>query len=146
MSTETKVDDMEKMLPAQTSVNIKGESININYIKVGKLSAVVAILQPMAKYLPTPGDTQRSNPIDVMSLVMNHTDDAVKLVALLTGKTDDWVKDLDIDELVLLLTAVVEVNLDFFIRRVLPSVSKAMEQLGGSLLGVVKTGQSPSSV
>lgn len=140
-------DDLTKVIPEQRTVTIKGETIAIRQIKVGKLSAVVRAISPFAHLMPKPGDTPEKNPIDIFSLVMQHTDDVIQLLGIILDKPVEWMNDLEIDELVLLAAEVFEVNLDFFIQKVLPSVSMAMGRLGSALYGKAQAlnGQSPSN-
>ncbi|MCB1630603.1 MAG: hypothetical protein H7A12_07270 [Pseudomonadales bacterium] len=54
-------------------------------------------------------------------------DDLVRAVAIATDQTEDWLGELLPDEFLPLVTAVVEVNADFFVRRVLPALNAATE-------------------
>lgn len=141
-------DDMTKMIPLPRTLTIKGEDVPIGFIKVGKLTAVIEAIKPFAYLLPKAGDNPAAQPIDFTSLVLNHTDDVIHLASLLTGKPKSWVEDLDVAELVDIFSAIVEINLDFFIHRVLPSVSKGMGQLANafySMAAAKQGGQTPSS-
>lgn len=146
--TESTKNDLLTILPTPVTVTIKGEAVPINLIKVGKLAAVMAVLQPIAHLLPKAGAKPEKAQIDFPAIVIQHTPAAIDLVMLLTDKPREWVEDLDMFELVSLLTAIVEVNLDFFIQKVLPSVSVGMEKLVRAFYGLAisKSGQPQSSV
>jgi hypothetical protein len=64
---------------------------------------------------------------------MNNTDAVIDLVVIMTGESRDFVLELGVDELIQLFTKVVEVNLDFFIQKVLPLLSGAMGRLTAGL-------------
>ena len=140
--------ELETLLPTPMTVTIKGEEVPVLLIKVGKLSAVVKAIQPFSHLLPKAGEKAGKKNIDFFDIVMNHTDDAIGLCVVLADRDRAWVEDLDIAELVILLSAIVERNLDFFIQKVLPSVSEATARLIRAFygLGASKSGQQASSV
>lgn len=140
-------DDLSKMIPANPTITVGAEQVTIKNLKVGKLTQVVAAIQPFAHLLPKPGNNPTSHPIDYFELVINHTDSVIDFTALILDKDPEWVKDLDVDQLVDILSAIVEVNLDFFIQKVLPSVSRAMVKLGSGFSAKARalSGQSPSN-
>lgn len=132
MSTAQK--DLEKMIPAKTEIEIRGETIHIPHVKVGMLPAVIQATSPFLPiFTKAPGGKAAVKKVNFLNLVMDHTTDVVDLVSVVLGREKDWVNDLDLDELITIVAAIVEVNLDFFIQRVLPSVSRVTAQLGGSV-------------
>mgnify|MGYP001167517465 CR=1 FL=1 len=147
-TAERSVNELETLLPVPKTITIKGEEIPVGLIKVGRVAAVVKALQPFAHLLPKAGDKPGRKNIDFFTIVLNHTDDAINLCVELTSRDKAWVEDLDIAELVELLSAIVERNLDFFIQRVLPSVSEATAKLIRAFYGLAasKSGHSASSV
>ena len=57
----------------------------------------------------------------------------LELLALATRRDRAWIEGLALDEAVTLAAAVSEVNADFFVRRVAPSIAQAGERLALSL-------------
>jgi hypothetical protein len=59
----------------------------------------------------------------------------IKATAIGCRKPVEWIGELEIDELTKLALAVIEVNADFFIRKVLPAVQTSMQNLTAKLDG-----------
>lgn len=125
-------DDMLTVIPEPIVAKIKGETIQVRQIKVGQLPKAMRIAHPFYEQLKSLKDQalkaeKEGKPftygMDFYKLVMENAEPILEMVALLTNKDRAWVDDLEVDELVALFSAIVEVNLDFFIQRVLPSLS-----------------------
>lgn len=139
--------DLNAMAPNLPTVRIGDEDVVIKNIKVGKLAAIMVALKPIAHKLPHPGQTPDKSPIDMIGLVVEYTPTVIDVVSLVLGKPKEWVEELDLDQLVDLFSKIVEVNLDFFIQKVLPSVLRAMGQLSGVFQATRQnlTGRLPSN-
>ena len=120
--------DLDKIIPQTNEVTVGGKTIEIKTMKVKQLSATIKAIQPFAAAFKAQRDS-----FDAAEIVMSHTDSVVDLVVILTGETKEFVEELGIDELVILFTKLVEVNLDFFIQKVLPLLSGAMGRLSAGL-------------
>lgn len=120
--------DLTKIIPESNIVVAGGKNIEIKTMKVKQLSATIKAIQPFAAAFKAQRDS-----FDAAEIVMSHTDSVVDLVVILTGETKEFVEELGIDELVILFTKLVEVNLDFFIQKVLPLLSGAMGRLSAGL-------------
>lgn len=120
--------DLTKIIPETNIVVAGGKNIEIKTMKVKQLSATIKAIQPFAAAFKAQRDS-----FDAAEIVMSHTDSVVDLVVILTGETKEFVEELGIDELVILFTKLVEVNLDFFIQKVLPLLSGAMGRLSAGL-------------
>lgn len=131
-------DDLKKVLPGKRTVHVAGEDVEIKLIKVGKLSQVVEAIQPIAYLMPTAGAKPDKEPMDFKTIVIKHTADAIHLTALLTDKPSSWVEELNVAELITLLSAIAEENIDFFIESVLPLLSEVTGKLASAFYGVVK--------
>ncbi|MFZ6775798.1 hypothetical protein ACO0LD_03125 [Undibacterium sp. Ji83W] len=142
-------DDLSKIIPTVKTIIIAGESLPIQPFKVGRLPLVLTAVQPIAYVLM--GNAQGSK-LDMLNLVIAHTDDSLNLLSVLANKPRDWVDGLDIDDAVTLLTALLEVNIDFFIQRVLPrllqtigTLSTAVKDNAQALTAIGQTASNPSS-
>ena len=76
---------------------------------------------------------------------MSNGEDLFSLMAILSDQPLEFIEELDLDEAVILLTAILEVNLDFFIQKVLPSISQLMASLVDSPAQTQQSGQIPSN-
>ena len=136
--------DLTKIIPETNTVTVGGKALEIKTMKVKQLSATIKAIQPFAAAFKAQRDR-----FDAAEIVMSHTDNVVELVVILTGESQEFVQELGIDELIIVFTKLVEVNLDFFIQKVLPLLSGAMGRLTKGLPNVesqTKTsGQNSSS-
>ena len=123
--------------PVPAFIEITGERIDLTPIKVGDLPAFARAVQPLAASL--------SASPDWLALLAEHGDAAIVAIAVAARRPVDWVSGLDLDDAVHLAEAVFEVNADFFIQRLLPSVMRAAARIGQTLESPTH-GATPSNV
>ena len=122
--------------PVPASVEIAGEHIELTPLKVGEVPAFARAVQPIAASL--------SASPDWLAILAEHGEAVIAALAIATRRPVDWVAGLGLDEAVRLAEAVFEVNADFFIQRVLPSLTEAATRVSQTL-GVQIPGAMPSS-
>ena len=118
-------DTFAALPPVPVSVEISGEHIDLTPLKVGEVPAFARAVQPIAASL-------LASP-DWLALLAEHGEAVIAAVAIAARRPVDWVADLDLDDAVHLAEAVFGVNADFFIRRLLPSVTQAAARIGQTL-------------
>ena len=111
--------------PVPLSIEIAGERIDLTPLKVGEVPAFARAVQPIAVGL--------SASPDWLALLAEHGEAVIATIAIATRRPVVWVAGLDLDEAVRLAEAVFGVNADFFIRRLLPSVTQAAARIGQTL-------------
>lgn len=111
--------------PVPASVEIAGEHIELTPLKVGEVPAFARAVQPIAASL--------SASPDWLALLAEHGEAVIAALAVATRRPVDWVAGLDLDEAVRLAEVVFGANADFFIRRLLPSVTQAAARIGQTL-------------
>ena len=111
--------------PVPASVEIAGEHIELTPLKVGEVPAFARAVQPIAASL--------SASPDWLAILAEHGEAVISALAIATRRPDDWVAGLDLDEAVRLAEVVFGVNADFFIRRLLPSMTQAAARIGLAL-------------
>lgn len=111
--------------PVPLSIEIAGERIDLTPLKVGEVPAFARAVQPIAASV--------SASPDWLALLAEHGEAMIGAVAIATRRPVEWVAGLDLDEAVRLAEAVFGVNADFFIRRLLPSVTQAAARIGQTL-------------
>lgn len=111
--------------PVPLSIEIAGERIDLTPLKVGEVPAFARAVQPIAVGL--------SASPDWLALLAEHGEAVIAAIAIATRRPVEWVAGLDLDEAVRLAEAVFAVNADFFIRRLLPSVTQAAARIGQTL-------------
>lgn len=118
-------DTFAALPPVPIYVEIAGERIDLSPLKVGEVPAFARAVQPIAASL--------SASPDWLALLAEHGEAVIAAIAIATRRPVDWVAGLDLDEAVRLAEAVFGVNADFFIRRLLPSVTQAAARIGQTL-------------
>ena len=135
-------DDLTKVIPQRVTMVVRvtplvkneatgemdeGETVHetvvVRHLRMGDLQPTFQALAPIAHLLKDIRDKKTST-IDPAALFMTHTTDVMQLIAVVLHKHVDWVKTVDPDDCIDLLTKLLEVNLDFFIQRVLPGIVK----------------------
>ena len=130
-------DTFAALPPMPASVEIAGEHIELTPLKVGEVPAFARAVQPIAVSL--------SASPDWLAMLAEHGEAVIAAVAIATRRPVDWVADLDLVDAVHLAEAVFGVNADFFLRRLLPSVTQAAARIGQALESPTP-GAMPSSV
>ena len=111
--------------PVPASVEIAGEHIELTPLKVGEVPAFARAVQPIAASL--------SASPDWLAILAEHGEAVIAALAIATRRPVDWVAGLELDDAVHLAEAVFGVNADFFVRRLLPSVTQAAARIGLTL-------------
>lgn len=139
----TENNELEELQPIGKVVQVQAEILTITPIRVKELAAFTKAVAPMLATI------QEADINSLMTiLLMNHTEAIIRAVAIGIRRDPDFVSNLGVDELVALGEAVLEVNVDFFIQRVLP----ALQQSRARLMGMIarewdgQTSTSPSGV
>ena len=130
-------DTFAALPPVPVSVEIAGERVDLTPLKVGEVPAFARAVQPIAASV--------SASPDWLALLAEHGEAVIAAIAIATRRPVDWVAGLDLDEAVRLAEAVFGVNADFFIRRLLPSVTQAAARIGLALESP-RHGAMPSNV
>jgi len=120
-------DTFAALPPVPVTLVIGGERLDLTPLKVGDVPAFARAIQPAAASL--------SASPDWLALLAEHGEAVIAAVAIATRRPADWVAGLELDEAVRLAEAVFGVNADFFIRRLLPSVTQAAARIGQTLEG-----------
>lgn len=129
-TTQESNDDLQKVIPPRHVIVINGEEITIQQFKIGKLPLVLDAVQPMVHMLL---NRDKKSPLDISSMLMLYSADCLRLMAVLADRPRAWIDQLDIDDAVALLTMLIEVNLDFFVQRVLPKLIEALNTTGKTI-------------
>ena len=129
-------DTFAALPPVPVTLVIGGERLDLTPLKVGDVPAFARAIQPAAASL--------SASPDWLELLALHGEAVVEAVAIASRRPPEWVRDLEIDDAVRLAESVFEVNADFFIQRVLPSLTEAATRVS-QILGAQIPGAMLSS-
>ena len=118
-------DTFAALPPVPVTLVIGGERLDLTPLKVGDVPAFARAVQPVAASL--------SASPDWMALLAEHGEAVIDAVAIASRRPPEWVTNLALDDAVRLAEAVFEVNADFFIQRVLPSLTEAATRVSQTL-------------
>lgn len=108
--------------PVPETVIIGGETLDITPIRVGEVPAFARAMRPVAsKLTPDP---------DWLRLLSEDGDSVILAIAIACRRPPEWVATLSLDEAIHLAEAVFEANADFFIRRVVPEITRVIQRIG----------------
>ena len=117
--------------PMPTSIVIGGESLELTPLKVGEVPAFARAVQPVAASLSASNDW--------LALLAEHGEAVIEAVAIASRRPNEWVTGLELDDAVRLSEAVFEVNADFFIRRVWPTMIESAARIGARMPGPMRS-------
>lgn len=129
-------DTFAALPPVPVTLVIGSERLELTPLKVGDVPAFARAVQPVAASL--------SASPDWLALLAEHGEAVIDAVAIASRRPPEWVTNLALDDAVRLAEAVFEVNADFFIQRVLPSLTEAATRVSQTL-GAKIPGAMPSS-
>ncbi len=128
--------DFQTFPPVPLVVTVAGTALELTPIRLGELPRILAALRPLAAEL----STELAAEPDWLDLLGRHGEAVLELLALATRRDRAWIEGLALDEAVTLACAVFEVNADFFVRQVAPSIA----QVGERLAPILSAGTMPS--
>lgn len=126
---------LNELVPGSISVRTGDETIDIRPFTFGQLPRVLRHIGDVLGCLT--GDT-----LDLSTLSEPAAESIIALAMIAANKPRDWFDQLPPDEGIALLRAVIEVNRDFFARRVGPEV----ERLRLTLSSITSTSSTGSSL
>ena len=118
-------DTFAALPPVPVTLVIGGERLDLTPLKVGDVPAFARAVQPVAASLSVSPDW--------LALLAEHGEAVIDAIAIASRRPPEWVTNLEIDDAVRLAEAVFEVNADFFIQRVLPSLTEAATRVSQTL-------------
>lgn len=114
----------------QTYTTTAGEAVEIAPIRVRQLAAAARAAEPVFGELAALSDLPKDQQgAAFIGLLMARIDDVSALVAALVNRPAQWVGDLALDDLAGLAGLAIEVNADFFVHRLRPTI----ESMGAAM-------------
>lgn len=108
---------LDVFVPQPRTVTLNdGREIGVLPLRLGQVPAFVKASKAVAPYLFV---------ADYMVVLNDHPQDAAEMIVVATALSADQAADLWQDEAVRLLTAIYEVNADFFVQRLRPAMTAA---------------------
>jgi hypothetical protein len=126
------MDDLNILQPEPVIVEVGSESVEVLPLKFGQFGAFTRAVQPMIADMNMAFSEDKAEgtfAIDIAVLLSKHCEALIKSVAVAIEKPLEWVESLGMDDAIKLIQAVLEVNMDFFAQRLVPTLNQAMEKL-----------------
>lgn len=140
-------DAMEAIAPTTSNVTFRGERLEIQPLTVGAVPKIVRLARPVIDAvldLEALPDEHSGEMVNLaLDMIDKHGDALFQAVALAIGRDREFVEGGDIGDFVDLCKTLVEVNRDFFVRRLGPLLAERARARSGS--GDGKTPSSSSS-
>ena len=107
--------DLEAFIPKEVTVQVNGEPFTVRPLTMGRIPAFVKAAEPIKGVLGG-GD------INLADFLMDETKNKalINAIRLATGMSEQKLESLTPDTIIELATAILEVNADFFVRRLAP--------------------------
>lgn len=122
-------DDLKVLFPEGKTVEANGESITLKPFTFGQLPKVMNLIAPVIKQMNQSGVVGASTTLGAIEswvdLFASGGESLIGFMAWATGKDRVWFDTMSMDEGVMLMQAIIEVNSDFFGRRILPLITPA---------------------
>jgi hypothetical protein len=109
-----------------TDLTIADEVLAISPIRVGEIPKILSAIKPFS-------DQLMEDQIDWLGIVTQHGDSLLAAIAIAARKPQDWVEALSLDDAITLATALFEVNADFFVQRVVPTLQQAAGRINAQI-------------
>ena len=143
MTTEKEI---TLLFPQGKEVTLNGKAITIKPFGFGKFPRLLKLIKGIDTGDKLPASVEGVEDMaktDILSLITDNAETVVEICALATNLPTKAFDEMPPDEAVDLVQAIVEVNADFFIRRLQPKLLGAMSGLTQSLGGALSQGLSP---
>lgn len=115
--------------PTPVVVALSCGSVELTPVRLGELPRLLTAVRPLTGALTDP----RLGEPDWFALMGEHGQSVLELLTITTRRERAWIDDLSLQDAVLLAAAVFEVNVDFFVGRVVPAIQGAAERLAPTL-------------
>jgi hypothetical protein len=117
-------DELDVLAPSGASVTVGGKPVDIRPLTIGQLPKLVREARPVIDAVLELEDLPEEDSADMVALVLdlieNHAERVFAAASICSGLPVQEVEAADLDEFVLLASKVVEVNRDFFVRKLGP--------------------------
>ena len=113
-------DDLKVLAPQET-ISTKLGAVVVKPFKFTQFPRVIEILSGFSSSV----NVDNLDAGDIVNLLMrNQGEDLFELMCMASGKDKQWLDELEADEGIELLMKVVEQNMDFFNKKIIPSITR----------------------
>jgi hypothetical protein len=132
------------LFPQPEPLTVGGKELQLLAVSVGQLPKLARALRPVAKRLAElrPVGKSIGAPELAAMLIDECGDHVLEAIAVASSQHRAWVDGLNLAELIVLAEKLMEVNVDFFVRYVIPT----LEKLAGEMATTGWVSRLPSNV
>ncbi|RMD93358.1 MAG: hypothetical protein D6811_05130 [Alphaproteobacteria bacterium] len=128
---------LEDFVPETKVVEVGDRKVEVGPLKVGQLPGFGRAVAPLLRA------AKAGDPLDIA--IAEHAGSAIDAVVIATGIDRAFLEARHPDDLLVLVAAVIEVNADFFARRLAPTLAEAVSTMGAIRAAAIGTSSSPGS-
>ena len=118
------MESLEKIAPIPVRLDVAGERLSLTPIKTKELPALMKHIMPVFAEIATG---------DIIGALMANADATIEATAVCVRKDRAWLDALDLDDLVRVAGAAMEVNAGFFASAILPVLTDVIERVKEAL-------------
>lgn len=131
--TTTHIDSLEAVTGSVSvkTIPIQGEVLTISPVKFKNIPSLIRVASPIMEEVKTlklnnltASNAGSDTAMKVGVFLENYQQELTSALALMSGKSEDWVGECDANEITDLFLKCISVNIDFFTRRWLPTMSE----------------------
>jgi len=119
--------ELNKIFTVPLQLTIQGAVINLTPFKMGELPTVFKTINPISKLILDAVQSPENQLDSMMKVMTLGGDNVLDLIAIGAKQSRQWVDELEMDEGVALIAAILEVNASFFARKVLPLLTQVVK-------------------
>lgn len=117
---------LQQLFPIGKELTIADKTLRITPFKLGELPKVFKVVEPITSLVMEAFGSQDNQIKSLTRIMVGGGDNVIDLIAIGSRQPREWVEQLDADQGVELLAAVIEVNASFFVQKVLPILNREM--------------------
>jgi hypothetical protein len=110
------------------TVGYRDTQLIIAPLKVGQIPKFLRAVRPLLDDINP--DVSATAESEFLSMIADHGERLIEAASIATGQSIEWLSEGDADEFGVLVKAIIEVNSDFFTRKVVPLLQVATKPNG----------------
>lgn len=127
-------EELNTLFPGKQVILNSGETLTIEPFKFGQLPVALKLTQKiggLVAQMVQSGELQDKTKVasSVIYILAEGGEDLFNLIGLCIGKDRKWFDTIQADEGISIITAFLEVNIDFFTQKMMPQLLEAMSKL-----------------
>ncbi len=118
--------ELETIFYEQKIIKTRSGDFKVGPFNIGQISKIKGQAIELIKFIIN--NQKQLKPEDYITLIIQHTDEIVDLVSISTSSDKEKICSLLPDDLLNIIATIVEENTDFFMKSLLPEITKILSQ------------------